>query len=143
MEKKEVIELLLERGLVTVEAIEAAKEEVKRTGLSLEKALEKLGYLTQEDIANTQADALGIPYMDLKDYNVDVTLMEEVPGNLAKKYKALPLLKVGDSLTVAMADPRDIMAIDQLRRSMKVGAIVPVLATEERIQNILDEDKNG
>ncbi len=139
MEKKEVIELLLERGLVTVEAIEAAKEEVKRTGLSLEKALEKLGYLTQEDIANTQADALGIPYMDLKDYNVDVTLMEEVPGNLAKKYKALPLLKVGDSLTVAMADPRDIMAIDQLRRSMKVGAIVPVLATEERIQNILDE----
>ncbi|UCG35812.1 MAG: type II secretion system ATPase GspE [Candidatus Omnitrophota bacterium] len=139
MEKKEVIDLLLERGLVNIEAIEAAKEEVKRTGLSIEKALEKLGYLSQEDIANAQADALGIPYMDLKNYNVDVELMESIPRNLAKKYRAIPLLRVGENLTVAMADPRDIMAIDQLRRSMKVNAIVPVLATEESIQKVLDE----
>jgi len=139
MEKKEVIDLLLERGLVNHEAVEAAKEEVKRTGLSIEKALEKLGYLSQEDIANVQADALGIPYMDLKNYNVDVELMESIPSNLAKKYKAVPLLRVGENLTVAMADPRDIMAIDQLRRFMKVNAVIPVLATEESIQKVLEE----
>lgn len=69
----DIIDLLLKQSLVTSEQIQHAKEEVKRTGMKLEKALEKLGFITQEDIARARADASGVPYMNLADYVIDVS----------------------------------------------------------------------
>ena len=64
----EIIDLLLKGSLVTLEQVAKANEEVKRTGVKLEKALEKLGFITQEDIAKAKAEAIGVPYMNLEDY---------------------------------------------------------------------------
>jgi type IV pilus assembly protein PilB len=102
VEKIEVIDLLLKQGLITQEQLEKARGEVGRTGLSLEKALEKLGFIAEKDIVSLKAQAYGVPYMDLKDYIVDANVIKLIPENLAKKYKVVPLFKIGNSLTVAM-----------------------------------------
>lgn len=134
----EIIDLLLKQGIVTPEQIEKAKEEVKRTGIKLEKALEKLGFINEEDIAKVKADTLGVPYMDLSDYIIDVELTKLIPEDLAKKYKVVPLFKIADALTVAMVDPLDIQALDRIRKVSGIDNVDPVLVSERGVQRILD-----
>lgn len=136
--KIEVIELLLKQGLIGQEAVDKALEETKKTGLSIEKALEKLGYISEEDIAKVRASALNYPYMDLADYLIDTELIKIFPEYLAKKYKVVPLFTVGSSITLAMVDPHDIIAIDQIRQVSKMDTVYPVLVSEKGIQRILD-----
>ena len=136
--EREVIDLLLKEGLITQEKLEKAREETRRTGLSMGNALEKLGFIAYEDIVKVQATALGLPYMDLSDYIVDGKLVELIPEEIAKKYKAVPLFKISNTLTVGMTDPQDIEAIDNIRRVSKVEMVEPVLVSERGIQRVLD-----
>jgi type IV pilus assembly protein PilB len=134
----EIIDLLLKESLVTLEQVAKAKEEVKRTGIKLEKALEKLGFITEEDIAKAKADAMGVPYMNLEDYVIDLSLTKLIPESVANKYKAVPLFKIMDSLTVAMIDPKDIEALDNIRLIAKVSNVEPVLVSARSISQVLD-----
>ncbi|PIU40870.1 MAG: type II secretion system protein GspE [Candidatus Omnitrophica bacterium CG07_land_8_20_14_0_80_42_15] len=135
---QEAMELLIKKGLITRDQIERAREEVKKTGLPLEKALEKLGYITEEEIASTIADTLDIPYIDLTDYIIDQEVIKLVPETLAKKHKAVPLFKIGNALTLAMVDPQDIIAIDEIRLKAKIDSVDTVLVSERGIQKVLD-----
>ena len=137
-EKKDIINLLLQHGLIKQEQLDNAKEEAKRMGISVEKELERQGLITEEDIANVRSAALGIPYVDLSDYLIDGALVKLIPENLAKKHKIVPLFKIGNSLTVAMTDPQNIEVLDQIRQVSKMESIDPVLASEKSIQKILD-----
>lgn len=134
----DTIELLLDKGLLTQEQLVKATEEVKKTGLPLERALEKLGYITEEEIARTRADILKIPYIDLTDYLIDPGAIKLVPEALARKNKAIPLFKIGDVLTLAMVNPQDIMAIDDIRMKTKIDSIDTVLVSEGGFQKVLD-----
>ncbi|RJO64946.1 MAG: type II/IV secretion system protein [Candidatus Omnitrophota bacterium] len=134
----EIIELLLQKGLVTSEQIEKAREEAKRTGSKLERALEKLGFIDGEDIAQVHAEVIGATYMNLSDYVIDAGLLSLIPEKLIQKYKVVPLFKVQDVLTVAMINPHDVEALDEIRRSSGIEIIDSVLASEENIQKILD-----
>lgn len=134
----EIVDLLLKQGILTPEQIDRAKQECKRTGIKLESALEKLGLINEEELAKVRADALGLPYMDLSDYLIDAELIKLVPEKLAKKYRSVPLFKISDTLTVAMSDPRNIEALDQIRKVSKIDRVDPVLASDKGIQRILD-----
>ena len=120
--RQDAIELLLRKGLITQDQLGKAREDVKKTGLPLERALEKMGYISEEEIASTIADTLGVPYMDLTDYLIDPEVIRLVPEALAKKHKVAPLFKIGDTLTLAMVDPQDIVAVDDIRRKIKVDS---------------------
>jgi type IV pilus assembly protein PilB len=78
-------------------------------------------------------------YIDLKDYLIDPEITKLIPEYLAKKYKAIPLFKIGDTLTVAMANPRDIMALDEIRMKCKIPMIEPVLSTDKAIITAIDQ----
>jgi len=136
--QRELIDLLVKEGLITHESIDQAREETKRTGLSMQKALEKLGFITEEDIAKVYAAALELPYVDLTDYVVDTELIKLIPEGMVKKYEVVPLFKIGQNLTVGMVDPQDVMAIDQVLKMTKVEMIEPVLVSQQGIQKILD-----
>jgi len=136
--KLDIVELLLKQGLIAKEQVDEAKGESQRTGLSLEKSLEKLGFVTKSDIANVRAASLGVPFMDLTDYIIDAELVKLIPERVAKKYMAVPLFKIGQNLTVAMVNPQDIIGLDQIRKVSKMDNIEPVLSTEEGIQRVLD-----
>jgi len=134
----EIINLLLKQNLITQAQAEKARDEVKRTGIKLEKALEKLGFITEEDIAEAKANASGFLYMNLEDYVIDAELTKLIPESVASKYKAVPLFKIMDTLTVAMVDPSDIHALDHIRRISKVDTVDPVLVSSKSIEKVLD-----
>jgi type IV pilus assembly protein PilB len=134
----EIVELLLKEGLITPDALEKAKEETKRTGLSIEKALEKLGFISEEDIVKARASSLGIPYMDLADYFIAADLVKLIPENIARKYKVVPLFKIGDTLSVGMSDPNDIIALDQVHKISNLDSVDPILVSEKSIQKVID-----
>ncbi len=136
----EILDLLLKEGLITSEQIEKAKIETKRTGLSIERALEKLGFITEEDIVRTRANALGIPYMDLESCQIDPNIIKLIPESIARKYKILPLFKIGNSLNVAMVNPSDIVAMDQIRRLISSGGNLEViLVSQKSLEKVLDD----
>ncbi|MBM3252386.1 MAG: type II secretion system protein GspE, partial [Candidatus Omnitrophica bacterium] len=139
MVRKTNIDLLIKKGIITQDQLAKAKEEAGKAGLSIEKALDKLGFISEVDIAQIMADSIGVPFMDLSDYLIDSEVIKLVPEATANKYKVVPLFKIGDTLTVAMADPLDVAAIDEIRIKGKVGTVEPVLATEEMIQKAIDQ----
>lgn len=134
----DLIDLLLKEALITPDQVAKAKEEVKRTGIKLEKALEKLGFITEEDIAMARADVLGVSYMNLEDYVIDASLTKLIPESVVNKYKAVPLFKIVDTLTVAMLDPKDIEALDNIRRIAKVTNVDPVLVSARSLGQVMD-----
>jgi len=134
----EIIDLLLKQNLITRAQVEKARDEVKRTGMKLEAALEKLGFITEEDIAEAKATASGFLYMNLEDYVIDAELTKLIPESVANKYKAVPLFKIMDTLTIGMVDPCDIQALDYIRRISKAGSVDPVLVSSKSIEKILD-----
>ena len=136
--QREVVDLLLTEGIITREMLEKGKQEVRRTGLRIEKALEKLGFIKEEDIVKVRANALNLPYVDLSDYTVDAELTKLVPEHIAKKYKAVPLFKINNSITIGMVDPQDVVALDHLRRLTGVEQVEPVLVSEQGVQRVLD-----
>ena len=139
MAKQSKVDLLIKKGIITQEQVDAAKDETRKTGMPIEQALEKLGFISEVDISQAFADSLGMPFMDLSDYLIDSEVIKLVPEATAKKYKAVPLFKIGDSLTVAMEDPQDISALDEIRKKAKMGSIEPVLSTTGMIQTVIDQ----
>jgi type IV pilus assembly protein PilB len=141
MPKREdaITNILLKKGLVSQAQIDRAKEEAKKTNLSLEKALEKMGFLTEEDLVNILAESMGVLYIKLEDYLIDPEVTNLIPEDLARKHKVIPLFKIGDTLTVAMSNPRDIIAIDEIRMKGRVGLVEPVYSTEKEIQKAIEQ----
>lgn len=136
--QRETIDLLLQEKIITHPMLDQAKTEAASTGMTVEKALEKLGFVTAEDIVKARAHALDIPYIDLTDYIVDPQTVKLIPEEIARKCKAIPLFRINNSLTVGMSEPQDIMAIDQMRRVSLMEIIDPVMVSEKGLQRILD-----
>ncbi len=139
MAKQTNIDLLVEKGIITQEQLSRAKDEVNRTGMPVEKALEKLGFISAVDIAQVVAESMGVPFIDLSEYIIDPEVVKLIPESTAKKYLVVPLFKIGDSLTAAMANPQDILALDEIRMKSKVSTVEPVLSTMEMIQRAIDQ----
>lgn len=139
MIKENRIDLLIKKGIITQDQLIKARTEAEKTGIPVERALEKLGFISEVDIAQVIADSMGVPFMDLTDYLIDSEVVKLIPEAVARKYKAMPLFKVGDSLTVAMENPQDIEAIDEIRVKSRMDSIEPVLSTEDMIQKAIDQ----
>jgi len=137
--QQQTIDLLVKKGILDNNQVSLAMEESKKTGMPIEIALEKLGFISETEIVQVLADSLGMPFMDLSDYLIDSEVIKLVPETIAKKHKAVPLFKIGDSLTVAMVDPQDVSAIDEIRKKSKMDAIEPVLSTADMIQRVIDQ----
>jgi type IV pilus assembly protein PilB len=131
-------EILRDEGLVSEEQVQQALEKQKREKeLRIGEALVAMGAVTAEDVAKAIWQQRKIPYVDLDSYALDPDVIELVPEKLARAYTALPIFKIGNALTVAMADPFNLIAVDDLRS--KTGCeIEPVISTEEKISRCLD-----
>jgi len=138
MPDKGNIELLLEKKLIDNKQLGEAKNEARKTGMSIERALEKLGFITKESIAQTIAEAIGVPFMDLTEYLIDQEVISLVPENVACKFKLVPLFKIGQTLTLAMTNPKDIVALDEVRKVSGFDTVEAVLSTEEGIQGTIE-----
>jgi type IV pilus assembly protein PilB len=137
--KKLLGEILVDLGLVTEEQVQQALEKQKQDkSVRLGEILVDMGLVTQEDVAKAIWEQKQIPYVDLDTYAIDPIVIELVPEKLARAYRALPIFKVVNTLTVAMVDPLDLIAIDELQ--VRTGCeIEPVIATEDKLQRALEQ----
>jgi type IV pilus assembly protein PilB len=138
MTKKSAEQILLEKAVITKEQFDKALDESRKKGMSVGKVIVRSGMVTEEAYVQAVSEALDIPYINLSNYIIDTETLKLIPETMAQKYKAMPIFKIGNSLTVAMADPKDIMAIDELGRKAKCD-IEAALATEGSILNAIDQ----
>lgn len=138
-DKERLLDILSSKGLISSEQIQNVKDEIKRKGVSVEKALEILGYIRKEDIISVIAESMKVPYVDLKNYLIDADIIKLVPEDLARKHKIIPIFRVGETLTMAMVDPGDIVTLDEIRVRTNINMIEPVLSTEDAIMKAIDQ----
>jgi len=138
MKRKRLGEILRDEGLISEEQLQAALEKQKtEKGLRIGEVLVAMGAVTAEDVAQAIWQQRQIPYVDLDNYALDPKVIELVPERIARAYLALPLFKIGNALTVAMADPLNLIAVDDLR-SRTGCEIETVISTEDKIEKFLD-----
>ncbi|MGD8509039.1 MAG: ATPase, T2SS/T4P/T4SS family [Syntrophobacterales bacterium] len=138
MKRKRLGEILRDEGVISEQQLQAALERQKtEKGLRIGEVLVAMGAATAEDVAQAIWQQRQIPYVDLDNYALDPKVIELVPEKLARAYLALPIFKIGNALTVAMADPLNVIAVDDLRS--KTGCeIETVISTEEKIVRCLE-----
>ncbi|MBI4558062.1 MAG: type IV-A pilus assembly ATPase PilB [Candidatus Hydrogenedentes bacterium] len=138
MAKRGLAEVLLEQGLITEEQRRECIAVQKATNLSLAHILVERGYLSEEDLVVTLSQQLDIPHIRVTNYNIPKEVIEEVPESLARQYQMLPVSVTGDVLTLAMADPLNIMALDDLRLVTNYE-INPVVAVESELTQAIEK----
>jgi type IV pilus assembly protein PilB len=123
---KQLGDILLEGGLVSEDQLVGAYEEQQRQGRSLGRVLVDSGVLTEAQLVAALATQIGLRFVELTDYPVDGSAIGRVPGAVARRHTALPIGFEEGRLLVAMADPANVFAIDDLRSitGMEVRAVV-------------------
>ena len=125
-------DLLVKEKVITPEQLEQATKLQKEAHLRLASALVKLGFLSDEDVTNFLSRQYGVPAINLSYFEIDPAVVKLIPYETAKRYQILPLSRVGASLTIAMVDPTNVFAMDDIK-FMTGFNIEPVVASESAI----------
>jgi type IV pilus assembly protein PilB len=119
-------EILIIRGLMPITSLDVISGD-PRTDEAHVRELVDEGVVTESQVASARAAQLGLPFVDLTEYPVDSSAVALVPIQLLRRYDVLPIGRDGDRLLVAMADPRDVLAIDDVRAAVRMQ-VRPVVA---------------
>jgi type IV pilus assembly protein PilB len=134
--RKQLGEVLLEEGLITYDQLEEALNVQTGTGKGLGRILIDLGFVGEADLVAALAKQIGLPFIDLADYPVDPAAASLISDALAKRYSALPIGYEDSKLVVAMSDPANVFALDDIRTITGLE-IKPVVATRSDITNAI------
>jgi type IV pilus assembly protein PilB len=129
-------EILIKEKVVTQEQLKQALEFQKSNGGRLGNALVKLNFLTDDEVTAVLSRQYGVPSINLAYFEVDPNVIKLIPMETATKYQILPLSRVGSSLTVAMVDPTNVFAMDDIK-FMTGFNIEPVVASETAITDAI------
>ncbi|MFC1743212.1 type IV-A pilus assembly ATPase PilB [Candidatus Riflebacteria bacterium] len=129
---------LIQEGIITDEQLQAALTKQKSSGKRLGLVLTEMNMCSERDIVQVLAKQLKIPYIDLSNYIIDPIIARLIPEHMAKRHQVVPINKVGNKLTVAMVDPLNIIAIDDIQL-MTNYMVKPVVATVSDIEKALGE----
>ena len=108
----ELGQLLVNDGLITREQLKAARE--ARGGLRIDQALVKSGVITEDAILRKLSDEFGMPYVDLKDIEIDVDLLAKFPTSSIYRHSLLPLYRENGHVVIATSDPLNLEGLDEL-----------------------------
>ena len=131
-------DLLVKEKVITPEQLDQAIRMQKESGSRLGSALVKLGFLSDEDVTNFLSRQYGVPAINLSYFEIDGSVVKLVPYDTAKRYQILPLSRVGASLTIAMVDPTNVFAMDDIK-FMTGFNIEPVVASEAAIMEGIEK----
>jgi type IV pilus assembly protein PilB len=134
---KQLGELLVEEGKLTAAQLETAVAEQRRVGRSLGRILVELGMLAEGELLATLARQVGMRFVDLGSYPIDATAVTKLSEAMARRHLALPIGYEDGRLLVAMADPGNVVAVDDIR-AVTGADIRPVVATRADIVATLD-----
>ncbi|MCD6232135.1 Flp pilus assembly complex ATPase component TadA [Candidatus Aerophobetes bacterium] len=136
MARLTLADILLKEGFIKEEDIQKAIEYQKMNGGTLSESFLKLGLVKEDQVVIGLAEQLGIPHVKLNNYKLDPEIMKILPEKVIKEKKVVPLSRSGNTLTVAMADPLNVLLIDDLR-TLTGCKIQTVVATPSEIEETI------
>jgi len=140
-----IADALIEDGLLTVEQVEELLEKQKKEGTRFIKLVVEKAYVTENDLVVAMGRVLNTPPVNVNRLMVPPDLADLVPRDIANNYKVLPVARLGNRLFLAMADPLNVLAVDDVKRMTKLD-VSPMIASEkailDRLAN-LDTSRTG
>jgi len=131
-------EILIKESLITAEQLRQALEHQKASGGRLGTCLMKLGFISDDEITGVLSRQYGVPSINLKFYEVDASVIKLIPQDTAVRYQIVPLSRVGSTLTIAMTDPTNVFAMDDIK-FMTGFNVEPVVASETAIAEAISK----
>ena len=131
-------ELLVKEKLISQDQLKQALDYQKSHGGRLGTALVKMGLVTDDEVTAVLSRQYGVPSINLKYYEVDPTVVKLIPQETAVRYQIVPLSRVGSTLTIAMTDPTNVFAMDDIK-FMTGFNVEPVVASESAIAEAISK----
>ncbi|MBM3248394.1 MAG: hypothetical protein FJZ10_03105 [Candidatus Omnitrophica bacterium] len=136
--RKQLGELLIERGIINQKQLEKALLVQKEKGGLIGEVLVELGFAKEEDIAQALTCQYGFPYLPLINYEIDAQVINMVPKNVASQYCLIPIDIMGKSLTLAMSNPLNIQAVEDVE--LITGCTIQTfVSTSSDIRHAIDK----
>jgi type IV pilus assembly protein PilB len=135
---KQLGQILLDEGLLIQEQLDRALEQHRNTPKSLGRVLIDLGFIRERDLVKALAQQVGLDFVDLSEYPVEATATTLLPEQLARRYRALPIAELDGRLLVAMSDPANVYALDDIR-SVTGRDVQPVVATAQDVEQAINK----
>ncbi len=129
---------LIDRGLITNEQLDEALEIQRTSGRHVGDILVELGALSSFELARVLADHMGVPFTDLRTKPPDPIIAALLPEDVARRYDALAIQRWGEQLVVAMANPTDLFALDDLQMVTR-QPIIAAMAVKEDLRAAIDQ----
>src|SRR6478672_8260003 len=129
-------ELLVREKMLSLQQLQQAQDEAKRTGKRLGATLARLGYVDDQRLTQFVAKQYSLPSINLSEIEIDAAVLKLVPREICEKHQVIPVQRKGATLIVAMADPANIYAIDELKFLTQYN-IEPVVASDQQIEDAL------
>src|SRR5215468_473211 len=140
-----IADALAEDGLLSPKQIEELLEQQKKEGTRLLKLLLEKSYVSEQDMAISMGRVLNVPPINLPRITIPLEVADLLPREVAQNYKVVPVSRLENKLFLAMADPLNVLAIDDVRRITKLE-VAPLIASEKSIidkLNNIDASKSG
>src|SRR3990172_5557939 len=134
---KQLGQILIEMGLITKEQLDKALEEHRRTPKSLGRVLIDMGLIKEPDLVRALSEQVGLEFVDLAEYQVDPMSVTLLPETLARRYRAGRSGRRDGKLLVAMSDPANVYALDDIR-AITNRDVQPVVATASDVEQAID-----
>jgi type IV pilus assembly protein PilB len=135
---KQLGQILIELGYITPEQLESALEEHRKTPKSLGRVLIDLGMIKEADLVRALAEQVGLEFVDLNEFPIDATATVLLPEALSRRYRAIPIGERDGRLLVAMSDPANVYALDDIR-TITGREVQPVVATANDVEQAIQK----
>src|SRR5918994_413936 len=129
-------ELLLKEKRITPEQLQEVLNHQKTNGGKLGANLVKLGFIKDEEITALLSKQYGVPSINLTKFEIDLNVLKLIPAETAQKYQIVPLSRAGATLTIAMTDPTNVFAMDDIK-FMTGYNVEPVVASEAAVNDAI------
>ncbi|MDD2702832.1 MAG: GspE/PulE family protein [Candidatus Omnitrophica bacterium] len=142
MPEMRIGELLVSKKILTGEQLDEALADRSLSGRSLSEIVAGKGWASEEQAAKCLSEQAGLAFLDLAHYTPEPGIVQTLPLAAARKFRAMPLFKTGDLVTVAMADPLDGTAVEEIRKILG-GRIRPVFSAPSLLKKRMEEEYGG
>ncbi|MFH0762414.1 MAG: hypothetical protein V1925_00810 [Candidatus Omnitrophota bacterium] len=139
---KQLGELLVDRGIINQEQLGKVLTAQKQEGGLIGEILVKMGFVKEEDIAQALTAQYGFPYLPLSNYDIDQQVVNLIPGRVARQYLLIPIDKIGNNLTIAMSNPLNVHAIEDVEL-LSVCSVQAFVSTTSDIKRAIEKYYKG
>ncbi len=136
--KERLQQILIRDHIIKEEDLQKALTEQKKNGGELSKILIKMKLVTEDDLTHALSEGLGMPPIDVSRLKIDPEVVKIIPHDVAQRNQIIPVSKMGDNLTLAMADPLNIFVIDNVKDLTGLN-IIPIIGRSTQIQQTIEK----